>query len=286
VSAVLARTLERQEGSWHYLDAHFEPWSQEGERRQLMAVYPVFCATFSEVSDDARLRRLALDVFRIFELQPTAEHAWADEHGMARLDGLDLERRIGFELRGRGTPEECFEQTPEDEAEALDDAELVGGLLFDREASWPVTVLPTDGMRVTQGNTGPVLSVERAVKVILACQGTSDYGPQRQRSSGLPTGAPLSELGTTTRGAPSVLVFKASAQPLVAARPAPRPEFRVRVRQWFGTTELVHETPSFTCLLPSSFDLARPFERELELAPGYYSFYGGGARIGAAARAK
>jgi hypothetical protein len=45
----------------------------------------------------------------------------------------------------------------------------------------------------------------------------------------------------------------------------------------------VHETVGPTAFLPSAFELAKPFEVELDLAPGRYTFWTG-ARIGGAAR--
>jgi len=160
----------------------------------------------------------------------------------------------------------------------------LGGLLFEREASWVWPLQPVDGMRVESGRYGPVLLVDRAVTVTIPCSGWADFGPPRGRSHSPLAGGAVEPRAPSTRGAPSVVVVHFAITALDEG--APRPAFRVRYRQSHGRSdELVHETSSMVAFLPSAFDLAQPFVLELELSPGRYSIHGGAARIGAAASA-
>jgi len=163
-----------------------------------------------------------------------------------------------------------------------DDVNL-GGLLFEREASWRWTIPPVPGLSVAGHafhESSTVLIAERAVTVSIPCGGLTDFGPPKEHQ--LPGfGPPLTALRSSTRGAPSVVATKFSVSAL--AEDDPRPEFLVRYRQMLDGEELVHECLSSPAFLPSDFDLARPFVLELERSPGRYWFHGGPARIGAAA---
>ncbi len=168
-----------------------------------------------------------------------------------------------------------------------EDVEL-GGLLFEREATWgwpsSAALDPPSGIHAAGGGDVLTLVVERAGKLSIACRGTPDLD--------LPTPvffgrAPDSEarrrarsLSGSTRGAPSALVVPAQGYPLSGN--GPEPEFVLRLRQQREGAEFVHEARSFTLFAPSAFDLAQPFELEFELAPGRYTFWGP-ARLGAAA---
>ncbi len=177
--------------------------------------------------------------------------------------------------------------------EATDGEDVeVGGLLFEREASWPwragAGVVTPEGIAASGGGGDDLeLVVEQAGVVTFPCRGLPDFVVPAPRSFMAPESDAESSrtarmLSGSTRGAPSVLVVPAHASPPEGTRPWREPLFTLRVRQRQGETELVHESHSFTLFLPSAFDLARPFELELELGPGRYSFWKA-ARLGAAA---
>jgi len=322
----LLRNLELEEGSWRYHGTSFVPRKERGE--QLVPKFFLLCGTESTEVDDERFRELGVDVLRIYGIRPDLDVAWSDEQGRARLDAYDPDRRLGFELRGRGDGD-LYTDSSEDPAESLDDAELdrargagyrlyvadarayrddedgftpalaflaglvrflnentdgedvnLGGLLFEREASWTWRAQRAPGVHVAIGGAETVITVERASTVSIPCGGLADFGPPEEHLLlGFETTPPV--MLSTTRGAPSVVATKFSVRPL--AEDGPRPEFLVRYRQMLDGEELVHECHSFVAFLPREFDLARPFVLELELSPGRYSFHGGPARIGAAA---
>jgi hypothetical protein len=107
-----------------------------------------------------------------------------------------------------------------------------------------------------------------------------DFGPPRPRLEETTSPDLRGDLPRSSHGAPSVVVVKHAVKALPGA---PRPEFRMHYRQTLDAREVVHECRSFVAFLPSAFDLARPFELELDLGPGRYCFYGGPARVGMAA---
>lgn len=313
----LLRVLEREEGSWRYAGASFEWDAREGERPQLLPGYFLFCATNRTSVDGNRFRRLALELMRIYGLSPEADHVWTGPLARARLDGWDVERSIGFELR-----------VPEPESDALDDAELkqleaaglrlyvadhgryakdgeeftpalaflagftrflneatagedvqLGGLLFERQATWIWRIELADGMSTVQDDYHTELVVEQPGVAVVACTGAPDFGRPRKNWIHLAERGP--ELPSSTRGAPSVVTIQYSVRSLESE--GTRPEFRVRFRQLLDGKEHVLETRSMVILIPRACDVTRPFQLELDLAPGRYFFYGP-ARIGAAAR--
>lgn len=285
------------------------------------------------------MRRAALRLCSIYGLAAEPLRLGADGETSVVLDGLDPERKIGFDLRGFDDLDWSSEALLEESSIALDEGELtwldtqgfrvfvadvvrfrkldgdqftatlaclsglvaflnevtegedvaLGGFLFEREANWPLFAadrpLP-DGVRRFSEFHEHRLVVERPVKITIPCSGLLDFGPPVGRVFEEPAEQSEREervrFPSSTRGAPSVLNLCGGVLPLDGALGGHQPSFLLRIRQRLGEDELVHETDRYTLFLPGSFDLAQPFELDLELSPGRYTFYGP-ARIGAAA---
>lgn len=292
------------------------------------------CGTF----DDARARRLGLDLCRIYGWQPARDQRLVEDGKSVLLDGLDPNAKLGFKLLGRGIHEMFAEALPEHPVTAMDEGEFewlraegyqlhvagveryrcndgdeftptlaylaglvrflndstegedvdLGGLLFEREATWPwpaaSELAVPQGIRAEgKGGWDLVLTAERAGTVRFACRGASEFGPPVVQSAFFQgteiehRGRPL---GPTTAGAPSMLLLPCHPQGFDES--VRSPDLATRLRQRIGGRELVHESPTTMLFLLSTFDLARPFELELDLEPGRYSFHAH-ARIGGAA---
>jgi hypothetical protein len=164
-----------------------------------------------------------------------------------------------------------------DAATAGEDVDL-GGLLFEREGTWawPVdeAVAGCADARVTDRRGRSLdLTVVRPCTLAFAST-TAAWGPP-EPAVFLAEPEELLPLRGSTRGAPAVIRFDVVADPLPTA--SRMPEVRLRVRQ--GAR--VRESAALTVFLTRDFDLAEPFEVELELAPGRYLVQGP-ARLGAA----
>jgi hypothetical protein len=166
----------------------------------------------------------------------------------------------------------------------------LGGLLFEREATWPWPVddvlTRADDVEVADRGQGAQahtfdLLVRRPTVLTIPCAGPGDLDAPLRLSAFMPEENVPGPIRGSTRGATSVLLFRAGAHALPDAESRARPDMVLRVRQQHEGRELVRESRTFTLFLPSHFDLADPFVVELELAPGRYSFYGP-ARLGAA----
>jgi hypothetical protein len=160
-----------------------------------------------------------------------------------------------------------------------EDVEL-GGLLFEREGTWAwpadAAAVAVAGAHVTdRGGDWLELTVERGCTIAFAST-AAGWGPPETEAFLRPPAEPAPLQGST-RGAPSVILLDVVVDPLPSAAPGTEPEVRLRVRQ----RDRVRESPSFAVFLTRDFDLAEPFEVELELAPGRYLVQGP-ARLGAA----
>jgi hypothetical protein len=165
-----------------------------------------------------------------------------------------------------------------------EDVEL-GGITFDREAYWSLPLRGGPDVEITPIQwSGQELSVGKPATLVLRCRGLADYSDAASRDawgfSEQPLDAENRKLRSSTRGAPSLLLLIGRREPLDGTA-GELPAFSLRVRQSRAGPELVHETRSWAALLPAEFDLAEPFDLELDLSPGRYRIYGP-ARIGAA----
>jgi len=167
----------------------------------------------------------------------------------------------------------------------------LGGLTFEREATWdwkkPIERALPGGLHWGDPENAHELVADRATRFTLHCGGRSELGPPisdiwELHEDGAEERMRSRSLGSSTRGAPSVLVLGWHAARIDGQRSGDPPTVHIRVRQRQGETEFVHETDRFTAFFPSTFDLAQPFDVDFELAPGRYYVYGE-ARIGAAA---
>lgn len=85
----------------------------------------MFGNSMNGVFDDARARKLASRLFEVYGLSPASDVQFASDGVQATLDGLDLQKRVGFELRGRLPTGEPIgpRRWSEPEPESLDDGE-------------------------------------------------------------------------------------------------------------------------------------------------------------------
>jgi hypothetical protein len=159
------------------------------------------------------------------------------------------------------------------------------GLLFEREAAWPVRFVAAEGVRVRPGwlGDGRELLVDRPATLTFTCRGLPDLGtaPTRDTWGFFETPERALEHGQlrSSHGAPSVLYLDGEA--LRPAPGEPEPMVRLRLRQELDGVELVRESRSLALFLTSEFELTRPFQLEVQMARGRYTL--GEFRIGAAA---
>lgn len=120
-----ARPEGWETGHW-YARSTFERLAG-GPDHAIVARIPIRCGNSRMgVFDASRARQLAREVFVIYGLAPRVDEELSSAHGRAVLDGYDVERRVGFELRGIGARTRDPLATAEIEAPelALDDSEL------------------------------------------------------------------------------------------------------------------------------------------------------------------
>jgi hypothetical protein len=139
------------------------------------------------------------------------------------------------------------------------------------------THVPTREERVLAlpgSGAGLELVVERTTTLTLSCRGRADLQAAPERDTWGFYETPDETLRRrdfrATRGAPSVLYLKGEA---VADIPGgPRPDFRLRFRQRVDGSAVERESHGAPLFLVSSVELTEPFELELELSPGRYTF--------------
>lgn len=168
-----------------------------------------------------------------------------------------------------------------------EDVEL-GGLLFEREREWRVPFAPTASVRAQTVNGRTELRVTAKLTLRYSCDGAATLvAPELGRGSFLWEESSEERLARqalpfpASGGAAAVLLLEGAALGLEPGEDVPPPEFTVRVRQWVAGVEQIQEAHALVLLLPSRFDLSRPFELELDLGPGRYVF--GSACLGSAA---
>ncbi|HEX6883859.1 MAG TPA: hypothetical protein VF530_10805 [Planctomycetota bacterium] len=161
----------------------------------------------------------------------------------------------------------------------------LGGLLFERDATWDwfagSLAERTGSIRLHDYG----FECLEAGTVRLACRGLLDLGPPPEpgflgpilRDRGYADPLPMTGSG----GRPTALVLQMHAWREEATGTS-TPEVSIVLRQRIDGVERTHASRSFALFLPGNFDLAQPFELDLELTPGHYRFYFP-ARIGAAA---
>ncbi len=124
-------------GHW-YPRSTFERLA-DGPAHAIVPRIPITCGNSRRgLFHASRARQLARDTFEIYGLAPRVDEGLASAHGRAVLDGYDVERRVGFELRGSGARARATGASAESEAaereldyglddgldDELDDAEL------------------------------------------------------------------------------------------------------------------------------------------------------------------
>ena len=162
-----------------------------------------------------------------------------------------------------------------------EDVEL-GGLLFEREAVVEPRFDARDGLHVYELGYARNLVVDRPTTLTFAFSGRADLQAAPERDTWGIYETPDETLRRrdfhATRGAPSVLYLRGEA----VADQGPRPDFRLRFRQRVDGSAVERESHGAPLFLPSTVELSEPFELELELSPGRYSF--GHIHLGTAAR--
>lgn len=306
-----------QLGTFRYGGAFFEEVEPRlGAGPVVVARESLYCANSDGGTfDDERARRIASECMRIYGFEVTRDHLIFEGDRGVRIDGLDLQARVGFELVGRGCHKTFCDVKPEAPEVGLDAIEArwladqgyrlhvadvaqyrqsgdeftqtlayiagfirflnvategedvdLGGLLFEREAAW----------EIPGANGRGEIVVERPTTIRFECSGAPDLSTAPKRYASWFFGTQETTQArrdfTTTQGAASVLLFPGAAVNLVPH--APRPEFRVRVRQTTDGVEHLREAAALAVLLTRDFDLMRPFEVELELSPGRYVLVG------------
>lgn len=151
---------------------------------------------------------------------------------------------------------------------------VLDGLLFarEREGRLPIELLSSDA--VTRTGRLEELAVRESTTFEVVLTGL-DFGARRSgrelfesEEDRLARVAQAQSM-STTHGAPSVLLLDGYSSGLSPQDVAPTP--RLRVSQVSSGVERVMESHSWALFLGSDFDLMRPFDLELELAPGRYS---------------
>jgi hypothetical protein len=109
-------------GTYRYQVATFrEEEPRLGEGPVVVSELWVTCGNADEGTfDDVAVRRLAAECLRIYGLEPSVEHEVHLGGCQARLDGVDLEARVGFELVGLGCRETFCEAKQEPPEVGLD----------------------------------------------------------------------------------------------------------------------------------------------------------------------
>lgn len=112
-------------GSYRYAHATFDVVEPRlGEGPVVVPGIFVLCGNAdSGTFDDAVARRIAADCLRIYGFEVIRDHDLRDGTRSVRLDGVDLARKIGFELVGRGCREEFCDVEEEAPEIGLEEAE-------------------------------------------------------------------------------------------------------------------------------------------------------------------